>query len=61
MFVCKEEELIVVWMVFESIDKVVVIIEGWFNDGQFDLIIWVVMLMESVVVDVGGVGFQIFI
>jgi DNA polymerase-3 subunit alpha len=46
--------------VFETTDKVVVTLEGRFNDGQFDPTIRSVGPMEAVVADAGGAGLRIF-
>ncbi len=61
MFVRKDEEFAAARAVFEQTDKVVVTLEGRFNDGQFDPTIRAVAPMESVVADAGSSGLQIFL
>ncbi|WP_194096447.1 DNA polymerase III subunit alpha [Marivivens aquimaris] len=61
MFMRKDDELFAARTVFEETDKVVVTLEGRFNDGQFDPTIRAVAPMESVVADAGGAGLQVYI
>ena len=60
MFPRKPEDFVAAREVFEKTDKVVVSLEGRFNDGQFDPTIRSAAPMESVVADAGGAGLKIF-
>ncbi len=46
--------------IFEKHDKLVMSLEGRFNDGQFDPMIRSVAPMETVVADAGGAGLKIY-
>ncbi|SFJ31974.1 DNA polymerase III subunit alpha [Celeribacter neptunius] len=46
--------------IFEKHDKVVISLEGRFEDGQFDPMIRSVAPMETVVADAGGAGLKIY-
>ncbi|MEN8837985.1 MAG: DNA polymerase III subunit alpha, partial [Celeribacter marinus] len=60
MFARKDDELNAARAVFESTDKVVVTLEGRFNDGQFDPTIRAVAPMDTVVADAGAAGLKVF-
>ncbi len=48
------------YTIFENHDKLVVTLEGRFNDGQFDPMIRSVAPMDTVVADAGGAGLKIY-
>ncbi len=60
MFPRKGEDFAQIRSVFEQTDKIVVNLEGRFNDGQFDPTIRSVSPMEAIVADAEGVGVIIY-
>ncbi|WP_238364963.1 DNA polymerase III subunit alpha [Mesobacterium pallidum] len=61
MFAREEKDLIAAREVFETTDKVVVTLEGRFNDGQFDPTIRSAAPIDVAVADIGGMGMRILL